>query len=508
MQWHWPAGPRARRDPRRSGGQARCCSSRTACRRARARRPPRRRCRPSSATCRSTPWRSVRRRDSSRSSRRSPAYAPARPARSGAARDNADAGSPDIGDRVHRIVASIVCAAAEGLRAVPRLHDVLAKNRQSRLARGGHRPRVHPRRCGGVGPRGRQARVTSPAAGPSALAGGICVPVSMTLDHLDFGSPSRLVVLLIVPLVLALILVLARRRSRGNVRFTNLDILALTARRGTHWTRLVPLLLLALAFAAAVCAFAQPRVPDAATDRSTTILLLADVSGSMQATDVRPSRLVAAITAMRDFLAAVPQDDRVGLMTFSDASEVLATPTTDRFRVESNLRLLEPQGGTALGAAVTGAVRVLVTSLAGAGVQRRPGKPLPAAIVVESDGAQDRGTVTPLEGADAAKAAGIPIYSVSLGTRHGFVTEGEGPLSRSVRVLPDPGVMALLARETGGSPSTPGRLRGSIDLSASLRLGIDRHSAHEDVSPWFEAAAAVLLAAAVGVGIALGPALP
>jgi Ca-activated chloride channel family protein len=349
-------------------------------------------------------------------------------------------------------------------------------------------------------------------ARPPVLAGGSFVPASttlvLTLDRLDFGSPWRLVVLLIVPVALALVLVVARRQARGNVLFTNLDTLALTTRRGTDWKRLVPLVLLALAFAAAVVAFAQPRVPDAVTDHSTSILLLADVSGSMQATDVRPSRLAAAIAAMRDFLAAVPQDDRVGLMTFSDATEVLAPPTTDRSRVESNLRLLEPQGGTALGSAVTAAVRVLLTSLAGEGIQRRPGKQLPAAIVIESDGAQDRGTVTPLEGADAAQAAGIPIYGVALGTRHGFITEGDGPLSRSVRVLPDPGVMALLARQTGGTSFTATTAAGLDSIYRSLALGIDRHPGNQDVSALFEAVAAILLVAAVGAGIVLGPALP
>jgi Ca-activated chloride channel homolog len=330
----------------------------------------------------------------------------------------------------------------------------------------------------------------------------------MTLDRVDFGSPWRLVLLLIVPLVLALVVVVARRRSRGSLLFTNLDTLALTVRGGADWKRLVPLVLLALAFAAAIGAFAQPRVPDAVADHSTTIVLLADVSGSMQATDVRPSRLAAAIVAMRGFLAALPPADRVGLMTFSDATEVLAAPTTDRSRVESNLRLLEPQGGTALGTAVTAAVRVLLTSLAGEGIERRPGRRLPAAIVIESDGAQDRGTVTPLQGAEAASAAGIPIYGVALGTRHGFITEGQGPLSRSVRVLPDPGVMALLARETGGASFTA-TSAGSLDtIYRELAVGIDRRPGNEDVSWLFEAAAAILLVAAVGVGIVLGPALP
>jgi Ca-activated chloride channel family protein len=328
------------------------------------------------------------------------------------------------------------------------------------------------------------------------------------LDQFGFGAPWRLAVLLVVPVVLALAVLAARRRARGSVLFTNLETFLRIGDRGGGWKRYVPLALLALAFAAAGAAFAQPHVSDRSTDRSSTILLLADVSGSMQATDVHPSRLAAAIAAMRGFLAAAPPADRVGLMTFSDATEVLATPTTDRSRVASNLGLLEPEGGTALGAAVESAVRVILTSLAGEGIQGRAGQRLPAAIVIESDGAQDRGTVTPLQGAEAAATAGIPIYGVALGTRHGFITEGEGPLSRSVRVVPDPGVMALLSRETGGQSFSAGTSAQLDSIYRRLAVGIDRRDGQRDVSPLFEAAAAILLASAVGIGIMFGPALP
>jgi Ca-activated chloride channel homolog len=328
------------------------------------------------------------------------------------------------------------------------------------------------------------------------------------LDQLSFGAPWRLAVLLVIPLVLAIAVMAARRRSRGTVLFTNLETILRIGGRGGGWKSYLALVLLALAFAAAGTAFAQPYVSDRSSDHSSTILLLADVSGSMQATDVHPSRLAAAVAAMRDFLAAAPPADAVGLMTFSDATEVLATPTTDRSRVVSNLKLLEPEGGTALGAAVESAVRVILTSLAGEGIRGRPGQQLPAAIVIESDGAQDRGMVTPLQGAEAAATAGIPIYGVALGTRHGFITEGEGPLSRSVRVVPDPGVMALLSRETGGE-SFSARTSAQLDsIYRRLALGINRRAGHRDVSPMFEAAAAILLAAAVGIGIMLGPALP
>jgi Ca-activated chloride channel family protein len=151
---------------------------------------------------------------------------------------------------------------------------------------------------------------------------------------------------------------------------------------------------------------------------------------------------------------------------------------------------------------------VIETSLAGQGIRHRPGSVAPAAIVIESDGAQDRGTVTPLQGAEAAKTAGIPIYGIALGTRHGFIAEGVGPLSQSIRVLPDPGVMDLLARETGGT-SFDATTAGQLDsVYRELAVGIDRRPSHEDATPAFEAAAAILLVVGVGAGILLAPALP
>ena len=109
--------------------------------------------------------------------------------------------------------------------------------------------------------------------------------------------------------------------------------------------------MLALALAATAAALARPSVQLVASDPSATIVLLADVSGSMQATDVLPARIYAAVNAMHQFIDVLPANNKVGLVTFSDKVDILHAPTTDHAAVDSALDVLSPEGGTALGSA-------------------------------------------------------------------------------------------------------------------------------------------------------------
>jgi Ca-activated chloride channel family protein len=211
---------------------------------------------------------------------------------------------------------------------------------------------------------------------------------------------------------------------------------------------------------------------------------------------------------MRQFLDAVPKTDKVGLLAFGDTVEVLSAPTVDRAPVESNLGVLNPEGGTALGTAVESAVRVVVTSLAADGVRRRPGQALPAAIVLESDGAQDRGTISPFAAARMAKAAGIPIFGVTLGTRHGYITQGSGALSVRVRAAPDPGVIALLARETGGQSYSATSADQLDTIYRKLGTSVSRLPDSTDITSWFELVAAALIVAGAAASRVVGGVLP
>jgi Ca-activated chloride channel homolog len=331
----------------------------------------------------------------------------------------------------------------------------------------------------------------------------------LTLDHFSFASPQHLWGLLLAPALIVFAEAVRVRRSRYTVTFTNLERLAaVAARRRMNWRRRVPVVLLALALSAVVAGLARPRIQLVTTDRSATFVLLADVSDSMQATDVRPARIYAAVNAMHDFVDGLPDSDKVGLITFSDKAKILAAPTNNHTEVDNALDSISPEGGTALGIGVEAAVKLILSSLAADGIYRTPGQYLPAAIVLESDGAQDRGTISPLSAASLAQAAGVRIFGVALGTRHGYITQGSGLLREVVRVLPDPSTVQVLAHVTGGEAfdaTTAGELNS---IYRSLGGSIARHPKLTDITSWFDAAAALLLLAGVGAARTRGPALP
>jgi Ca-activated chloride channel homolog len=310
------------------------------------------------------------------------------------------------------------------------------------------------------------------------------------------GSPLALLALLAIPAVVGVAALASRRRSRGAVAYSNLAVLEAVTMSRPRRRRLIPaaLALLALALAATAAAHPQARVP--VRVNNATIVLLVDVSGSMSARDVEPTRLDAAVVAMRTFVRKLPTGFKVGLVQFSDGPTVLAAPTADHERVAQTLDLLSPDSGTAIGAGLESATELVQSSLRQAGYVRVPGRRLPAAIVLLSDGNQTQGTIQPLPAAQEARAAGIVIDTVALGTSHGIL--GYGPFAR--RVAPDPPLMAAIANVTGGKTAAatdPGQL-------TAFYRGVGSDFGHatkrEDIASWFAVAAALVLVAALLLG--------
>ena len=319
----------------------------------------------------------------------------------------------------------------------------------------------------------------------------------MSLHHFNFTEPVYLLVLVLVPLLFVFARLIRRRRSRYAVSFTNLGMFArVRAHRRTPWRRRVGITLLALSLAAAAAALARPHVVMTTEDHSATIILLVDISGSMDAADVQPSRMDAAVAAMHDFLDKLPKNDKVGLVTFSDKVQVRSVPTTDRDVISGALDTLNPETGTALGDGVEAAVKLAVQTLALDGIRPQPGKYVPAAVVLESDGAQNRGKLTPAEAGTVAKNAGVRIFGVALGTRYGQVTEGAGIL-RTIPVPPDPGTVRLLARLSGGQAFDAETAESLNSTYRHLGTSVGKHRESKNVTAWFELAAAVLLVGGV-----------
>jgi Ca-activated chloride channel homolog len=331
----------------------------------------------------------------------------------------------------------------------------------------------------------------------------------------SFGSPYLLLLLLLVPAAALLAAWFDRRRSRYALAFTNLELLAAVAPARRPLRRWLPLMLFLLALIFAAAAIARPRASISKPADQATVVLLVDVSGSMRASDVKPSRLGAAQSAMERFMTTVPKQVKVGLVSFSSEPDVLVIPTTDRQILNEGVGLLAPEAGTAIGDGLAVAVDV-AKSAVGSAPRGRDGK-RPAAIILLSDGAQTRGTLAPLQGADRARDAGIRVYTVVLGTNHGTLDFGQlgggfgfggGFGGRRLAVRPDPVTLAAISRETGGKTYRAESAQKVSDVYKQLGSSIISRHATREISSWFAGLAALLLLGSVGAARLTGERLP
>jgi Ca-activated chloride channel homolog len=339
---------------------------------------------------------------------------------------------------------------------------------------------------------------------------------------MTFASPELLVALLLVPAAVAIYLLIQRRRHRYAVRFTNVDLLSNLAPRTPSWRRHVPPAIYLAAIAALVIALARPSMTLAVPREEATIVLTMDVSGSMQATDVDPSRLAAAQKAASDFVDQLPDAFRVGLVLFSTDARIAVAPTTDRAALHQALDSLAANGGTALGDAI-------VVSLQAAGLtvstgptatatpspsptpsasttpspsaSAAPSQPPLVATVLLSDGANSTGRTQPLDGAAQAAALGVPVYTIALGTADGVVSvpDRTGQL-RQLNVPPDPETLAGIAEITGGRFFEAPTSADLAQIYQSLGSRIGYTNEEREVTQLF--AGAGLLLVLVGGGLA------
>jgi Ca-activated chloride channel family protein len=338
---------------------------------------------------------------------------------------------------------------------------------------------------------------------------------------MTFGHPLLLLSLLALPLVVAVYLLAERRRMRYAVAFTNLDVLASVA-GGRDLRRYVPPVLFLFALASLCIAVGRPnRATMIPSDRATVILVV-DISGSMSAKDVKPSRLQAAQAAVRKFLDTVPPRVRVGLIAFAGEAQVAATPTTDRQVLRDSvdqLGFFQGYGGTAIGDALAAAVDLAKPAIPGqaqtiADVTPKPGSSL-ASILFLSDGKQTRGLLEPLEGAQRAKDAGIPVFTIALGTPGGTITRdfgggggGFGGGGRTIPVPPDPATLSAVASLTGGrffAAQSADAVKSAYSHLGSL---VGRVPGRKEVTNEFLALAAALLLAAGVLSVLWSPRIP
>jgi Ca-activated chloride channel family protein len=332
---------------------------------------------------------------------------------------------------------------------------------------------------------------------------------------MSFGHPWLLLALLVPLAAAALFVWLERRPTRHPVSFTNLDVLATVAAGSRPWRRWIAPALFLLALALLCAALARPHATTRVTDERATVILVIDASRSMQSDDVKPTRLIAAEAAAKEFLDRVPNRLRVALIVFSGDVQVAAPPTIDHGLVGEAIDEIggfTGFGGTAIGDAIARAV-----SLGREAVDAHTRGLV--SIVFLSDGRQNRGILLPLEGAARAKRAGIPVFTIALGTSGGggFGGGGFGPTSPGPgggfgfgfgNRAPDPRTLRAIARATGGE-FFQAKSAGSVKRAyASLGSRLGRRAGKTEVTYAFVLAALALVAGAAAASWRWSPRIP
>lgn len=283
---------------------------------------------------------------------------------------------------------------------------------------------------------------------------------------LTFVWPQLLPLLWALPVLPLAYLWLLRRRRAPALRYASLSLVrpALGAHR--PWRRHVPPALLLLGLAAVLLASARPLATLPLPTRQATVMLAVDVSLSMEADDILPSRLEAARAAARNFVRRLPPDVRVGVVSFAAVALVTQPPTRDREAVLAAIDRLHLQHGTAVGSGIVAALGQLFPELrldaedsmraalrgerAHQLLPAAPGRPADdgpqAAIVLLTDGRSAYG-VPPLYAADMAGRLGVPVHAIGLG-RIDQAAAGEDDWAMAWQL--DEGMLQAITARTSG----------------------------------------------------------
>jgi Ca-activated chloride channel family protein len=312
---------------------------------------------------------------------------------------------------------------------------------------------------------------------------------------MSFGQPIYLLALVLVPLGLLAYRDHERKRRAAAAAFAAPGVIASVAPSTPGWRRHVPLAVYGVALVVLIVALAKPQTTIAVPVERASIMLTTDYSGSMQSTDVAPTRLAAARAAAERFLKQVPANVRVGLVAFNQSARLIETPSTDRGAIRTALQTLTPSGGTATGEALAVSIAALTSEKDGSGT--RP----PAAIVLLSDGKSVKGR-PPTVLAQRAKELKIPIYTVTLGTPQGTIQVRKSDGSVETRpVPPDPVESQSVAQLSGGKAYTAETAKDLSAVYQQLGSRIGTRDEKREISAAFSGGALALLLAGAGLSL-------
>jgi Ca-activated chloride channel family protein len=339
------------------------------------------------------------------------------------------------------------------------------------------------------------------------------------VTRLSFLWPQLLWALALLPLLLGGYFWLLQRRKRSSLRYPSLALLRQAVGPGRNWRRHLPPALIGLALATLLLALARPTATLTLPLQDQTLLLAMDVSGSMRATDVAPSRIVASQNAAKAFVQALPRHVRVGVVSFAGTAAVVQAPTSSRDDVIAAIDRFQLQRGTAIG---SGIVLSLATLFPEAGIdlsqvtgERRmpralgepaapdfkpqpPGSYRSAAVILLTDGQRTTGP-DPLDAARMAADRGVKVYTVGFGTTDGEIIGFDG---WTMRVRLDEATLKQIATLTQAEYFYAGTAQDLKKVYDTLSSRLVFEHKETEVTALLAAAAALLVALAVGLSLA------
>ena len=314
---------------------------------------------------------------------------------------------------------------------------------------------------------------------------------------MTFGAPWVLVLLLGVPAVVAAYVRTRRRRAQRAAALAEQGLVATGPQSRMRVRRHVPFGLFVAALTLLVVGMAQPMATVKTPKREGTVILALDVSNSMKADDIKPSRMDAAKAAARAFVDRQPSEVRVGVVAFGDGAVVVQTPTNAHADAIKAIDRLTSEGGTSMGqalitalGAITGKpVTIDLQAVASDSAEVDIGYFGSASVVLFSDG-EETSQPDPVAVAEVASVAGVRVHTIGVGTPQGAVVQVDG---FNVATALDSELLEEVASVTDGSYYEADDADGLAAISETIDLRFKLVSEHTEVSGLFAAAGTVLL---------------
>lgn len=334
---------------------------------------------------------------------------------------------------------------------------------------------------------------------------------------MSFLWPQFLWLMAIAPLLIALYIWLQRRRKKAVLRYASLTLVKEAMGTGPRIRRHIPPVLFLLSLMVMIASIARPTAIVTLPSQHDLVVLAMDVSRSMLAEDVKPTRIVAAQAAARAFVAEQPRDTRIGVVAFAATASLVQQPTNVREDVVQAIDRFQLQRGTAVGSGILVSLATIfpdakidvnapgpkeqprrgATSLdqPAGGTDEKPAfKPVApgsygnAAIILLTDGQTTTG-IDPIDAAKMAAERGVRIFTVGIGTIDGEVLHTEG---WSMHVRLDEETLKKIADITQGEYYYAGTALDLKKVYQTLNSKLVFETKETEITAFFSAAAAVL----------------